>query len=195
MTCHPRLRVPRAWEVAVLRRDGTSHRDGRRPGRQVHRRRGDGAVRRCPGRSSACACRQRLMAARAMGLALEKLNEKLAPELDEPLRIRIGLHVGPAIVGDMGFARAVSRTAIAGIQSIPQAAWSPSPRISSLSYRRTSPSAPAWTPLPTRPPMRPFAVGARCSRSMPLVGLAICPMSPLASHAQASVGVRKSPIR
>jgi adenylate cyclase len=65
-----------------------------------------------PGDQAERACRQGLMAARAMGLALEKLNEKLAPELDEPLRIRIGLHVGPAIVGDMGFARVVSHTAI-----------------------------------------------------------------------------------
>jgi adenylate cyclase len=65
-----------------------------------------------PGEQAERACRQGLMAARAMGLALEKLNEKLAHELDEPLRIRIGLHVGPAIVGDMGFARAVSHTAI-----------------------------------------------------------------------------------
>jgi adenylate cyclase len=65
-----------------------------------------------PGDQTERACRQGLMAARAMGLALEKLNEKLAHELDEPLRIRIGLHVGPAIVGDMGFARAVSHTAI-----------------------------------------------------------------------------------
>jgi adenylate cyclase len=65
-----------------------------------------------PGEQAGRACRQGLMAARAMGLALEKLNEKLAHELDEPLRIRIGLHVGPAIVGDMGFARVVSHTAI-----------------------------------------------------------------------------------
>lgn len=65
-----------------------------------------------PGDDAAQACRQGLMAARAMGLALETLNENLTPELEEPLRIRIGLHVGPAIVGDMGFARAVSHTAI-----------------------------------------------------------------------------------
>jgi adenylate cyclase len=65
-----------------------------------------------PGAHAGRACRQGLMAARAMGLALETLNERLAHELDEPLRIRIGLHVGPAIVGDMGFARAVSQTAI-----------------------------------------------------------------------------------
>lgn len=65
-----------------------------------------------PGDQSPRACRQGLMAARAMGVALEKLNERLAPELEKPLRIRIGLHVGPAIVGDMGFARVVSHTAI-----------------------------------------------------------------------------------
>jgi adenylate cyclase len=64
------------------------------------------------GDSAPAACRQGLMAARAMGFALERLNEMLAHDLEEPLRIRIGLHVGPAIVGDMGFARAVSHTAI-----------------------------------------------------------------------------------
>jgi adenylate cyclase len=58
------------------------------------------------------ACRQALAAARAMGFALEQLNAELAHDLPEPLRIGIGLHVGPAILGDMGYGRASSLTAV-----------------------------------------------------------------------------------
>jgi adenylate cyclase len=56
--------------------------------------------------------RQALAAARAMGKVLAELNETLTHDLDQPLRIGIGIHVGPAIVGEMGYARAVSLTAI-----------------------------------------------------------------------------------
>ncbi|MGH6901049.1 MAG: adenylate/guanylate cyclase domain-containing protein, partial [Geminicoccaceae bacterium] len=58
------------------------------------------------------ACRQALAAAKAMAFALEQLNLELAADLGEPLRIGIGLHVGPAILGEMGFGRAASLTAI-----------------------------------------------------------------------------------
>jgi adenylate cyclase len=58
------------------------------------------------------ACRQALAAARAMAFALEQLNQELAHDLPEPLRIGIGLHVGPAILGDMGYGRASSLTAV-----------------------------------------------------------------------------------
>jgi len=58
------------------------------------------------------ACRQALDAARRMSLALEDLNEALSGDLDQPLRIGIGLHAGPAIVGEMGYDRAASLTAI-----------------------------------------------------------------------------------
>jgi adenylate cyclase len=58
------------------------------------------------------ACRQALAAARAIASALEQLNEELAHDLPEPLRIGIGLHVGPAILGDMGYGRASSLTAV-----------------------------------------------------------------------------------
>jgi adenylate cyclase len=58
------------------------------------------------------ACRQALDAARRMGLALDDLNEALSGDLDTPLRIGIGLHAGPAIVGEMGYDRAASLTAI-----------------------------------------------------------------------------------
>ena len=58
------------------------------------------------------ACRQALAAARAMAFALEQLNRELAHDLPEPLRIAIGLHVGPAILGEMGYGRATSLTAV-----------------------------------------------------------------------------------
>jgi adenylate cyclase len=58
------------------------------------------------------ACRQALAAARAMALALERLNEELAHDLPEALRIAIGLHVGPVILGEMGYGRATSLTAV-----------------------------------------------------------------------------------
>jgi adenylate cyclase len=58
------------------------------------------------------AARAALAAARRMAEALDRLNLELAVELDEPLRMGIGLHLGHAIVGEMGHGRAVSLTAI-----------------------------------------------------------------------------------
>ncbi len=58
------------------------------------------------------ACRQALAGARAMALALDRLNRELAHDLREPLKMGIGLHVGPVILGEMGFGRASSLTAI-----------------------------------------------------------------------------------
>ncbi len=58
------------------------------------------------------ACRRALVAAREMGAALDDLNSSLRNELSEPLRIGIGIHLGTVIVGEMGFARATSFTAI-----------------------------------------------------------------------------------
>jgi adenylate cyclase len=58
------------------------------------------------------ACQQALDAARRMGIALDELNEALSGDLDQPLRIGIGLHAGPAIVGEMGYDRAVTLTAL-----------------------------------------------------------------------------------
>jgi adenylate cyclase len=60
----------------------------------------------------AAACRQALFAAREMGLALEALNKTLAHDLEAPLRIGIGIHVGPAIVGQLGYGPVMSLTAI-----------------------------------------------------------------------------------
>lgn len=57
-------------------------------------------------------CRQALAAARAMAEQLDALNQTLAHDLDQPLRMGIGLHVGHAIVGEMGYGSAVGVTAI-----------------------------------------------------------------------------------
>jgi adenylate cyclase len=53
-----------------------------------------------------------LNAAKAMGARLEVLNARLAMDLPQPLRLGIGIHAGPAIVGEMGYKRATSLTAI-----------------------------------------------------------------------------------
>ena len=58
------------------------------------------------------ACRQSLIAARAMTRNLEKLNQSLASEIGEPLRLGIGIHAGPVIVGEMGYGNATHLTAI-----------------------------------------------------------------------------------
>jgi adenylate cyclase len=58
------------------------------------------------------ACREALAGARAMSAALVRLNQRLAEDLREPLRIGIGLHVGPVILGQMGYGRATALTAI-----------------------------------------------------------------------------------
>jgi adenylate cyclase len=57
-------------------------------------------------------CRRALRAARDISVALAGLNRRLPDDLPEPLRIAIGLHVGPVILGTMGYGRAKSLTAI-----------------------------------------------------------------------------------
>jgi len=58
------------------------------------------------------ASRAALDAARLMSERLEELNRSLQGELDQPLRIGIGIHIGPTIVGEMGYGSAVAITAI-----------------------------------------------------------------------------------
>jgi adenylate cyclase len=60
----------------------------------------------------AVGCRQVINAARLMGERLEELNRSLEHDLDEPLRIGIGIHVGHAIIGEMGYGQATSLTAV-----------------------------------------------------------------------------------
>jgi adenylate cyclase len=57
-------------------------------------------------------CREALAAARLMSQRLGELNLSLQAELDQPLRIGIGIHCGPVIVGEMGYGNAVAITAI-----------------------------------------------------------------------------------
>jgi adenylate cyclase len=64
------------------------------------------------GGDTAAGARQALAAARQMSLNLAELNAALAHDLEAPLRLGIGIHVGPAIVGEMGYGRAVGLTAI-----------------------------------------------------------------------------------
>ena len=56
--------------------------------------------------------RTALAAAKRMGESLAALNRALSADLGEPLRIGLGIHLGPAIVGEMGYAKAVTVTAI-----------------------------------------------------------------------------------
>jgi adenylate cyclase len=57
-------------------------------------------------------CREALAAARLMSQRLGELNLSLSAELDVPLRIGIGIHAGPTIVGEMGYGGAAAITAI-----------------------------------------------------------------------------------
>jgi adenylate cyclase len=58
------------------------------------------------------AARQALDAARRIGQALVELNASMATEFATPLRIGIGLHIGPAVVGVLGHGPATGLTAI-----------------------------------------------------------------------------------
>ena len=57
-------------------------------------------------------CRGALAAARLMSQRMVELNTSLRGEIDQPLRIGIGIHAGPVIVGEMGYGGASSITAI-----------------------------------------------------------------------------------
>ncbi|HEX2256333.1 MAG TPA: adenylate/guanylate cyclase domain-containing protein [Afifellaceae bacterium] len=58
------------------------------------------------------ACRAALTAAMRIDAALEKLNRELAGELPAPLRIGIGLHVGPLVFGRIGHHASAATTVI-----------------------------------------------------------------------------------
>jgi adenylate cyclase len=56
--------------------------------------------------------RQAVDAALRISKGVERLNETYASELERPLRIAMGLHAGPAIVGEMGYGHATGLTAV-----------------------------------------------------------------------------------
>lgn len=58
------------------------------------------------------AAKKALIAAKAMATELEIMNNNLKSDLGEPLRIGIGVHIGHVIVGEMGYGKATSITAI-----------------------------------------------------------------------------------
>ena len=57
-------------------------------------------------------CRGALAAARLISERMAELNASLQDELDQPIRIGIGIHAGPIIIGEMGFGAVSSITAI-----------------------------------------------------------------------------------
>jgi adenylate cyclase len=58
------------------------------------------------------ACRQALAATVKIAAGIETLNQSFSAELETPLRIAMGLHGGPAIIGRIGHGKATSLTAI-----------------------------------------------------------------------------------
>ena len=57
-------------------------------------------------------CRHALAAAAEMVRSVSRLSQALATDLREPLRLGIGIHTGPAVVGRMGYGDAVYLTAV-----------------------------------------------------------------------------------
>jgi adenylate cyclase len=63
-------------------------------------------------KGAAVGCRQALVAAAAMVERVRALSQTLGDELKEPLRIGIGIHSGPTVVGGMGYGQAFYLTAV-----------------------------------------------------------------------------------
>lgn len=57
-------------------------------------------------------CRHALRAARDIDIALDRLNHDLVGEIGEPLRVGMGIDVGPLVVGHIGYADTASMTVI-----------------------------------------------------------------------------------
>jgi adenylate cyclase len=57
-------------------------------------------------------CRQVLRAARAIDLALDHVNAKLGAEVGRPLRVGMGIHAGPLLLGRIGYGESVDLTVV-----------------------------------------------------------------------------------
>jgi len=92
-------------------------------------------------------CRQALAAAGEMVRSVATLSEALVADLPEPLRIGIGIHTGPAVVGRMGYADAVYLTAVGDTFTLPAGSRrSRRTTTASWSSPRPSPGGRAWRP-------------------------------------------------
>jgi adenylate cyclase len=60
----------------------------------------------------ATGCRQALRAARAIDLALDGLNQRLSAEIADGIRIGIGIHAGPVVIGRIGDTDSAALTVI-----------------------------------------------------------------------------------
>jgi adenylate cyclase len=60
----------------------------------------------------ATACRQALRASGAMIARIEEFSRSFGADLEEPLRLGIGIHTGPAVVGEMGYGETRYLTAV-----------------------------------------------------------------------------------
>lgn len=58
------------------------------------------------------ACAQALTATTRIAKGIDVLNRNFMSELDKPLRIAMGMHAGPAIIGQIGYGKASSLTAV-----------------------------------------------------------------------------------
>jgi adenylate cyclase len=63
-------------------------------------------------KGAAAGCRQALVASAAMVARVRELSQTLGDELESPLRIGIGIHSGPTVVGGMGYGQAFYLTAV-----------------------------------------------------------------------------------
>ena len=63
-------------------------------------------------------CRQALRAARDIDLALDHVNAKLESEIGRPLKIGIGIHAGPLLVGRIGYGESVGVTVVGTVVNV-----------------------------------------------------------------------------
>jgi adenylate cyclase len=63
-------------------------------------------------------CRQALRAARDIDLALDHVNAKLEAEIGQPLKIGIGIHAGPLLLGRIGYGEAVELTVVGTVVNV-----------------------------------------------------------------------------